>query len=244
MERRYLNNSRNYYDLFLLDGQKRGLIVIAPGGGYSHTSPREAEPVASVFARLGFHTAIFYYREEKDFFPKPQEEVKEMVDALRGLQEIDENKILGCGFSAGGHLILSSQFLGYVNFSGLIMGYPVVSADEKIAHAGSVSNLLGNKAKDEEYRKLVSIENQVKENAPDLFLWTTITDQAVPMENSMRLVEAYRNASANCEFHLYPLGTHGLSLANEETAVGDSSKVIPHVAGWVELLKNWIKLKY
>ncbi|UKI49189.1 MAG: prolyl oligopeptidase family serine peptidase [Clostridium sp.] len=139
---------------------------------------------------------------------------------------------------------MASQFLGFAKFNGLIIGYPVVSSDENIAHLGSFRDLLGPKFKDEEMRKLVSIEKQITLDAPDLFLWTTLTDQAVPMENSLKLVEAYHMVGANVEFHLYPLGMHGLSLATKETSGGDDNKVIEHIQSWMLLVKNWLKLKF
>lgn len=244
MNKKYFIDSKNYFELELIDEKKRGIIIIAPGGGYSHTSIREGLPVAKAFQKLGYHTAIIYYREEKNLFPKPQLEVAELVLYLKGLAQVDEKKIIGCGFSAGGHLILSAQFLEYTSFSGLITGYPVVSSDVAIAHMGSFDALLGSNAMDQDMRDLVSIEQQVNSSPPDLFLWTTQTDQAVPMENSLRLLEAYQKVGGNCEFHLYPMGQHGLSLATEETSGGDSSKVIAHVQGWFELVARWLKLKY
>lgn len=244
MEKIMLPNNKDFYEKYYVDDLKRGVIVIAPGGGYSHTSPREGKPVALFFNSIGYHAVVISYREELTNYPIPMEEVSYVVNELKKDKLIDENKIIGCGFSAGGHLILASQFLGFAKFNGLIMGYPVVSSDEKIAHLGSFRDLLGPKFIDEEMRKLVSIENQITPDAPDLFLWTTLTDQAVPMENSLRLVEAYHMVGANVEFHLYPLGMHGLSLATKETSGGDDNKVIEHIQSWMLLVKNWLKLKF
>lgn len=241
---RKITNSNNYYTINLIDDVKRGMIIIAPGGGYSHASPREAEPIAKMFNSYGYHTTVIYYREDLDLFPVPQQQVKEVFDYVKTLDCVDETKVLGCGFSAGAHLMLSTHFLGYANFNGLIMAYPVVSADKEIAHLGSFEWLLGPEKDNEELRRLVSVELQVKNGAPDLFLWTTYTDQAVPIENSFRLIDAYRKVNASCEFHLYPSGNHGLSLATEETSAGNPLMVVEHVQSWAMLVKNWLKLKY
>ena len=32
----------------------RGVVIVCPGGGYEWLSPREAEPVARAFARIGW----------------------------------------------------------------------------------------------------------------------------------------------------------------------------------------------
>ncbi len=244
MEKILLPNNKDYYEKYYVDNSKRGVIVIAPGGGYSHTSPREGKPVALFFNSLGYHAVVISYREELTNYPTPMQEVSYVVNELNKDELVDKNKIIGCGFSAGGHLILASQFLGFTKFKGLIMGYPVVSSDKNIAHLGSFVDLLGENSENEEMRKLVSIENHITLDAPDLFLWATLTDQAVPMENSLRLVEAYHRVGANVEFHLYPLGMHGLSLATKETSGGDDNKVIEHIQSWMLLVKNWLKLKF
>ena len=41
--------------------QERPLILICPGGGYNHTSDREAEIVAMQFNAMGYHTAVLRY---------------------------------------------------------------------------------------------------------------------------------------------------------------------------------------
>ena len=87
------------------------------------------------------------------------------------------------------------------------------------------------------------LENEVNENAPDLFLWGTLTDESVPVENSLLLVEAYKKYKLSVEYHLFPIGGHGLSLANETTSLGDKKKELPIVSQWKELSLNWLKLK-
>ena len=39
----------------------RPLVLVVPGGGYTHVSPREGDPVALQFAAAGYHTAVLTY---------------------------------------------------------------------------------------------------------------------------------------------------------------------------------------
>ena len=68
-------------------------------------------------------------------------------------------------------------------------------------------------------------------------------NESVPLMNSLLLVEAYRKANVNCEYHMYPMGGHGLSLANAKSSGGDKAKEIPYVSSWALCSINWIKNK-
>ena len=39
----------------------RPLVLVVPGGGYTHVSAREGDPVALQFAAAGYHTAVLTY---------------------------------------------------------------------------------------------------------------------------------------------------------------------------------------
>ena len=41
--------------------KERPLVLVVPGGGYDHVSPREGDPVALQFAAAGYHTAVLTY---------------------------------------------------------------------------------------------------------------------------------------------------------------------------------------
>ena len=41
--------------------QARPLVLVVPGGGYSHVSPREGDPVAVRFLAAGYHAAVLRY---------------------------------------------------------------------------------------------------------------------------------------------------------------------------------------
>ncbi len=248
MKKYFLLNSENYYRIYFADDKPRPTIFICPGGGYKYTSPRESEPVMEEFIKYGFHVVIVNYRETgNEGYPAPGMYIGKALEEIKKDGRVKE--VIGLGFSAGGHALLEytlhNQDYGYLVRPNLLMlGYPVISSDIAIAHIESFERLLKENFSDESLRRYVSLEKQVtKENAIDLFLWGTYTDESVSVLNSLRLLEVYHTVSASVEYHMFPLGCHGLSIANAETSFGNPNKNIPYISRWIEFAIEWIQLK-
>ncbi len=64
----------------------------------------------------------------------------------------------------------------------------------------------------------MSLEKQVTESTPPCFVWATVSDQAVPVENSLMFLQACREKGAPVACHIFSDGEHGLSLADEDWA--------------------------
>lgn len=64
----------------------------------------------------------------------------------------------------------------------------------------------------------MSLEKQVTEKTPPIFLWQTATDEMVPVENSYLMAAALKQAGIALAHDVFPKGKHGLSLANEDWA--------------------------
>ena len=93
----------------------RPMVLVVPGGGYTHVSAREGDPVALQFAAAGYHTAVLDYaicEQAKNYLP-----LRQLAQAIGLVREhaaawhVLPDKIAVCGFSAGGHLALSSAVL-------------------------------------------------------------------------------------------------------------------------------------
>ena len=241
--------------------RKRPLILVCPGGGYEHVSVREGEPIALNFMTAGCHAAVLWYDISKDGVEHPQE-IMELAKAVSYIREnaekysIDTDKILVAGFSAGGHLAASLGCFWHEEWlekemnmpkesykpNGLILAYPVITSGE-YAHRGSFVNLMGSKASAELEAKL-SLEKQVTSNVPPVFMWHTFEDGSVPLENSLMFASALKAAGVNFEYHVFPHGGHGYSLATTETAMPDLKEVEPQCEQWMQLCKNWIKYNW
>ena len=232
----------------------RPMIVICPGGGYARTSDREAEAVAMKFLGMGYHAAILRYSCRPAVYPTALTELAESVRYLREHADkyhIDPNKIVVQGSSAGGHLAASlgvfwkKPFLAEalhcksedIRPNGMILNYPVITSGE-YAHRESFRNLLGDR-----YDVLVeemSLENQVSADTPKTFLWHTFPDDCVPVMNSVLFVQALMKHNISTEFHMYPVGGHGLGLANELTATPDGYGIQKECQSWISLAKIWL----
>ena len=249
-------------DTYVLDGnRKRAAVLICPGGGYGFVSPRESEPVALQFNAAGYHAFVLHYSVAPRRYPLALLDVSKALCVLRKRADaymIHPGRMALCGFSAGAHLAASLGIYwdnplslnapggtstlkgiepGLNRPDALILGYPVISAGP-FAHRGSFENLLGPKA-DPQALEEVSLELHVNEKTPPTFLWHTYADEAVPLENSLLFAGALRRAGVPFEYHVYPEGVHGLSLATEETSV-EGREPDPHVSSWMYLCVEWL----
>lgn len=238
--------------------RKRPMILICPGGGYEHVSVREGEPIAFQFLAAGCHAAVLQYDVTGDgmVHPLPLVELAWAVSYIREHADayaVDKDKIIVAGFSAGGHLAAClgcfwnqewlAQKTGLDKNSyrpnGLILAYPVITLGVH-AHRQSFERLMGDQASDE-LAALLSLEKQVTDKVPPVFMWHTCEDATVPLENSMLFASALREAGVSFEYHVFPHGIHGLSLATKETTMPDKNAVEPQCEQWITLCKNWIK---
>ena len=245
--------------------ESRPLVLLCPGGAYAYTSDREAEPMALSFLAEGSHAAILRYSAAPARYPTALCELARCVRLLRkhaAEWHIDPDRIIVQGCSAGGHLAASyacfwrdpERILNAMNTAsgavpvdssdieslkpnGLILCYPVITSG-RYAHAGSIQNLLGD---DYDARCAdMSLENQVSSAVPPTFIWHTWTDGSVPVQNSLLFASALAEAGINTELHIYPMGGHGLALANRLTLSSSRSEDEPACAGWISLATAWV----
>lgn len=204
-------------------------LVVCPGGGYGHLSPREGKEYAVWLNEHGVSAFVLQYR----FGPRYQHP-RMLEDATRAMRltrakaaewGIDPNRVGVMGSSAGGHLaatLLTHFDTGQPDAADPverqscrpalgILCYGVISMGE-YTHAGSKQNLLG-KNPSPELVKLLSNELQVTSQTPPCFLWHTYEDKTVPVENSLMFAEALRHANVPFDLHIYQHGGHGLALA-------------------------------
>ena len=250
--------------------RNRPMIVICPGGGYEHVSPREGEAIALQFMTTGAHAAVLRYdvSGQGAEFPQHLLELAASVAYVRKHAAeycIDPDKILVAGFSAGGHLAASLECFWKEKWleelmqaeigatmkdyqpNGEILAYPVITSGE-FAHRGSFVKIMGSEAEQgyaglsaTELEEKLSLENQVTSDFPQTFMWHTFEDGAVPLENSLFFAEALRKAGVNFEYHVFPHGGHGYALATKETAMKEGKEINAQCAQWIDLFKSWMK---
>ena len=241
-----------------LQTKTRPLVLICPGGGYRFTSDREADPLALQFLSMGYHAAVLRYSCSPAVYPTALMELAACVKLIRqnaDAWDVEPDHIFVLGCSAGGHLAASLGTLWNQDFlrqaldipkekasilrpDGLILCYPVITSGE-FAHQGSFQHLLGDRV--EEMWEELSLEKRVTTDTPPVFIWHTFTDETVPVENSLLFVSALRKANIPTEFHLYPKGCHGLSLANQLTNNALGIKLQEECTSWIHLAHTWLE---
>lgn len=233
------------WDCKLSLGQEtnRPAVIVCPGGGYLYCSPREAEPIALAYASRGFHAFVLDYSVGFDAAGfAPLDEISWAIGLLREHAEewhLIPNQIAVCGFSAGGHLALSSGILAENKANALILGYPVGSLSGK-ENAFFSDILLGKKDATDEDRDILDAVGHIDKNAPPAFLFGTVEDRLTPY-GALGIANAYTQAGVDYELHLFQFGPHGLSLGTAETADGSSRCIDERFAQWHDMSVSWLR---
>jgi acetyl esterase/lipase len=223
-------------------------MLILPGGGYGNLAEHEGTGYAEFFAAHGITAYVLKYRLGSNGYRHPIElgdaaRALRMVRAFAKRDGLDPARVGVIGSSAGGHLAstLATHFdAGKADATDAIeressrpdlaiLCYPVISFGE-FAHAGSRKNLLGENPSPE-LVQLLSNELQVTKDTPPCFLWHTVEDKTVPVENALLFAAALQRAHVPFSLHIYEKGAHGLGL-------GRPGREAPP---WSEQLLYWFK---
>ncbi len=232
-------------------------LLICPGGAYyGISSMREGTAIVDAFAQTGYHACVLHYSVSPHHFPTQLREVAAAMEVLYAHADewnIDTAKIAIMGFSAGGHLAahysnaydcdeVRARFPESKAVNASILCYPVITADPSHGHMGSFEGLLGHLPNDRE-RDRFSCERLVTEHTPPAFVWHTIEDNLVPVQNAILYTQALIEHGVPAELHLYPFGAHGLATCDEITC-NPVTDGIAHAGEWIEAAKRWLALQF
>src|SRR5579883_1811593 len=206
-------------------------LLIFPGGSYAGlTFEYEGTQQAQFFVDHGIAAFVVKYR-----IPSDQTLVDKSIGPLQDAQQairfvrlhakewnLDPTRVGAIGFSAGGHVAstLATHFnKAYINNPEqislrpdfLIVVYPVISMDAKIAHMDSRRALLGRHPSADQVR-FFSSELQVTQASPPTLILDAADDQLVDPENSIVFFDALRHAGVPVEARFFERGQHGFPL--------------------------------
>ncbi len=226
-------------------------ILVFPGGGYGALAEvHEGRQWAYWYNAMGITAFVVKYR----LGPRYHHPIQ-LGDAQRAIRTVraraaefgvSPDRVGIMGFSAGGHLVSTAATHFDAGLADgkdaidrassrpdfLILGYPVISFDPAITHAGSVRNLLGERP-DPALIENLSNDLQVTPRTPPTFIFHTANDTSVPVENSVRFFLALRKAGVPAELHVFENGPHGVGMALSD----------PALAKWTDLLAGWLRAR-
>lgn len=229
-------------------------VVVCPGGGYSGRAiGHEGKDIAEWLTSRGAAAFILKYRTVNESKIKPPLEPGPMLDVQRAIRTvrskakeylIDPKRVGVWGFSAGGHLASTAathfddgkpDAADVIERTGCrpdfaILAYPVITMG-KSTHGGSKNNLLGPNPSAEQL-EFYSNELRVTPQTPPTFLFHTVEDKAVPIENSRLFKAACEKHGVPVELVEYEKGGHGVGLG---------TKTDLPLAEWPTKLEAWLK---
>jgi acetyl esterase/lipase len=222
-------------------------VLIFPGGGYTRLAVNhEGYDIARWFSERGVAAFVVKYRLQEYGFPAA------LLDGLRAMRilrqraaewNINPAAIGVVGFSAGGHVAASvalrsgfsaedqdslAEIEARPNFA--VLGYPLITLVGSDAHAGCRKALLGDDP-DPQLLYENSLQFQVHEDVPPMFIFHGIADQAVPVGNSLAFFDEIAKYSHESELHIYQTAIHGVGMIQGQGSV----------SGWPVALELWLR---
>jgi acetyl esterase/lipase len=226
-------------------------ILVMPGGAYWFVSVmNEGAELAPLLNARGYTVFVLTYRlpgegwEARSDVPlQDAQRAMRIIRARASQFRLDPAKVAALGFSAGGHLAATlatrhnERVYAAVDAvdaldarpwaAGLI--YPVITLQDPWTHELSRTLLLGELPSRAQIDRR-SAELHVDASTSPVFLCHAMDDTAVPVENSLRMMNAMREAKRPVEAHLLQEGGHAFGIGRPDTPT----------AQWISMLGAWL----
>lgn len=205
-------------------------VVINIHGGGWNKGVKESQTGFSTFFKVGFAVANISYRlTDKATAPAAVEDARcALIYLITNAKElnIDVNRIVVMGGSAGGHLALMAGLLGNdsrfdnnckgvenVKVAAIIDKYGIADVWDwgygPVIKSKSARSWLGDKANDQKFAQSVSPINYINKNSPPVFIVHGDADPTVPYQQSVYLHKKLKEAGVKTEFITVEGGLHG-----------------------------------
>lgn len=215
------------------------LVINIHGGGWNH-GVKESQTGFSTFFKMGYAVANIEYRlTGQATAPAAVEDTRCALIYLikhAAALNIDVNKIVIMGGSAGGHLALMGGLLGNdhrfdtncpgvenIKVAAIIDKYGITDVWDwgygKNVTSKSATRWLGDKANDKQFAATVSPITYVNKNSPPTFIVHGDADPTVPYQQSIDLHKKFMEAGVKTEFITVKGGLHGKFDKEKNSAI-------------------------
>lgn len=221
-------------------------VIICPGGSYCWLDVKgEGIEVAEWLQSQGISAFLLQYRvagfgaylTRYRYVARGNRHPDMICDVQRAIRYVRENadeygirpdKVGVMGFSAGGHLALSSACFSDTDYTDQVDGpaqvslrpdfiaaiYPVVTMKGEYVHKRSRRGLLGEWGKSKrDLREALSIEENIPVDCPPVFVVNCKDDPVVDWHNSVILDQALTKAGVDHKYIQYETGKHGFGVS-------------------------------
>lgn len=190
---------------------KAPAIVFFYGGGWENGSINQFKQHARYFSQRGVTGILVDYRVSSRHNTTPFESVEDAEDALKFIfknaatLDIDNNKVIVAGGSAGGHLALMSSFLlmnesaEKYNPAALVVFNPVVDTGPE----GYGYNIIGD-----DYKKISPIDN-IPGDPPPMIYFQGTSDNIINVGQAEEFCQAVERKEGICNLKLFQGLGHG-----------------------------------
>ncbi|MGD8534478.1 MAG: alpha/beta hydrolase fold domain-containing protein [Candidatus Aminicenantes bacterium] len=200
----------------LKKGDKRPAVAFFHGGGWECGKPEWGHTQCDHFSSLGMVAFSFEYRLSTQHDATPIESLKDTKSAIRWIRKhaeefgVDPEKIIGSGYSAGGHLVMCTAMVdGYDESFDDLTFSPAVNTmllwvTPAVVYPGWFTSLLRGRAELKEFNPI----ELIKPGLPPSIFFQGTADDTVPYKSVVEYVTKSRAAGNRCDLEVYEGQTH------------------------------------
>jgi len=197
-------------------GDRRPAVAFFHGGGWECGKPEWGHMQCEHFSSLGLVGFSFEYRLSTQHDATPIESLEDTKSAVRWIRKhaeefgIDPDKIIGSGYSAGGHLVMCTAMVdGYDESSDDLSLSPAVNAmllwvTPAVVYPGWFTSLLRGRAELSEFNPV----ELIKPGLPPAIFFQGTADDTVPYNSVVEYVSKSRSAGNRNDLEVYQGQTH------------------------------------
>lgn len=238
------------------DGKAKPVLLILPGGAYTHLADHEAYPIADAARASGMHACILRYTVlterivEIDDLLDEISQTLDFLDSRAKEDSLDMSQVTVLGFSAGGHLAAMAANRLSDRFARACLCYPAAHMDfteeQKASEEEAEAMAKEQGTTVEVLTKMGEFfmdwpENYIHEGSVPTFIYHSQNDPVCPIEGTLQYYSKLCAAHIPAALHVFTTGEHGKSLGNKASQLkGDD--LYPELSAWWDLFQEWLAL--